>query len=295
MKPRTQVFAFSSLCAASFVLWWRPLAVTAQLAISDQAYTHILLILPLSIALIGFNQRSRQVAHEHNVVIGSAVLVGAVMLAGFAGLGHAVTLQSGRLSLSMFAFVVWWIGSVILCFGIRPFRSHLFPLCFLFWLVPFPAFLLNRIVHFLQNQSALAARVLFLAAGIPAAQDGVVLSIPGLTMEVAQECSSIRSSLMLIIITMVLSHLFLRSWWRRVLLIAAAIPLSVAKNGLRIFVIGALGTRVDPGFLHGRLHRDGGILFLGMALIAIIALMWFLCRTEPSIALAKCVDAHHGG
>jgi len=45
------------------------------------------------------------------------------------------------------------------------------------------------------------------------------------------------------------------------LLIAAAIPLSVAKNGLRIFTIAELGTRVDPGFLGGKLHHDGGIIF----------------------------------
>ncbi len=81
----------------------------------------------------------------------------------------------------------------------------------------------------------------------------IVVSIPGLDIEVAQECSSIRSSLMLVVTTMVLAHLFLRSWWRKVLLIAVAIPLSVAKNGFRIFTIGELGTRVDPSFLSGRL------------------------------------------
>jgi exosortase/archaeosortase family protein len=54
--------------------------------------------------------------------------------------------------------------------------------------------------------------------------------------------------------TMVLAHPFLRSWWRKALLIAAAIPLTLAKNGLRIFVIAELGTRVDPGFLNGNLQ-----------------------------------------
>jgi exosortase/archaeosortase family protein len=64
------------------------------------------------------------------------------------------------------------------------------------------------------------------------------------------------------VMTMVLAHLFLRSWWRKTLLIVAAIPLAVAKNGLRIFVIAELGTRVDPEFLDGNLHQHGGPCFL---------------------------------
>ena len=111
-------------------------------------------------------------------------------------------------------------------------------------------------------------------------QDGIMLSIPGLDIEVAHECSSIRSSLMLIVTTLVLAHLFLRSWWRKVLLVAAAIPLSVAKNGLRIFTIGELGTRVDPGFLNGKLHHNGGVVFLAISVVAVVMLLWILRQTE---------------
>src|SRR5258708_17314269 len=164
----------------------------------------------------------------------------------------------------MIALVTWWIASVVFCFGVRAFRLFLFPLCFLFWMVPIPAVVLDWIVPFLQNESALAARVLFWMAGTPATQQGTVLDIPGLTIEVARECSSIRSSLLLIVMTMVLAHLFLGSWWRKSLLVAATIPLIVANKGLRIFVLAELGTRVDPGFLDGKLHHHGGIGFLAL-------------------------------
>jgi exosortase len=121
---------------------------------------------------------------------------------------------------------------------------------------------------------------MFRAAGVPATQDGIRLSIPGLNIEVARECSSIRSSLMVVVTSMVLAHLFLRSWWRKALLIVAAIPLAVAKNGLRIFTIAELGTRVDPGFLDGKLHHNGGIVFFGVAVIVVVALLRILRRTE---------------
>src|ERR1035441_2125077 len=120
-----------------------------------------------------------------------------------------------RVSLGMFALVTWWITSILLCFGVRTLYLFLFPLCFLFLLVPIPQFALRWIVEFLQQQSASAARIMFRAVGVPATQDGIMLSIPGLDIEVARECSSIRSSLMLLVTAMVLAHLF-RSEERRV-------------------------------------------------------------------------------
>jgi exosortase/archaeosortase family protein len=81
---------------------------------------------------------------------------------------------------------------------------------------------------------------------------------------------------MLIVTTMVLAQLLLRSRWRRALVIAAAIPISIAKNGLRIFAIAMLATRVDPRYLTGRLHRQGGIIFLLIALLTIFLLLWVM-------------------
>lgn len=63
-------------------------------------------------------------------------------------------------------------------------------------------------------------------------------------------------------------------------MIVVAVPLSVAKNGLRIFTIAMLGTHVDPGFLTGRLHRHGGVIFLAIAIAVIFLLLWIL-RDEP--------------
>jgi hypothetical protein len=56
--------------------------------------------------------------------------------------------------------------------------------------------------------------------------------------------------------------------------------MAIANNGLRIFVIAELGTPVDWGFLDGNLHHHGGIVFLGVAMVVVIALIWFLHRWE---------------
>jgi len=218
---------------------------------------------------------------------------------GFAVLADIAALELGRmgiitadvhLSLSMFAVVTWWIGSFIICFGSHIARVCRFALCFLFWLMPVPNIVLNDLVYALQHGSAYAAHLLFAIVRLPVTQDGVRLSVPGLTVEVAKECSSIRSSLMLAVTTMVMAHLFLRSIPGKTIVILAVIPLSIAKNGFRIFTLSMLGVYVDRGLLHGRLHRDGGVLFLLLFLAGLFVLLrlvgWVESRTRANSGIA---------
>jgi exosortase len=283
---------FFLLGIASLLIGWRPLLDTFALALRDDQYTHILIIVPVSAALLFLNRRTLGLAGEPGVPLGLTLLVAAALVGVFTRWNAASLPRDLQLSLSMLALVTWWIAAFVIAFGPRAFRRVLFPLCFLYWLVPFPDFLLSRIVSLLQQGSAAAAQLLFTAAGVPVAQDGVVLSIPGLTIEVAKECSSIRSSLMLVVISMVLAHLYLRSIWRKIVVVLAAIALSIAKNGFRIFVLCMLGTRVDPEFLHGNLHRHGGPLFLLLALLVLLGLLWLLSRSDHSAKQKFGDDTH---
>jgi len=271
---------FMFLWGASLIIGWHPLFDTFKLALGDYEYTHLLLILPISTALIVLEWRSLTLMMVANVRAGSTLVAIAVLIGAFVAMSSGSFSADVRLSIEMFALVLSWIGVFVCCFGFRISREVLFPLCFLFGVVPFPHFVTNEIVRRLQQGSTLAAHGLFAAVGVPVAQNGFMLTIPGLTVEVAKECSSIRSSSMLLVTAMVLAQLVLRSPWRKALVIAIALPLSVAKNGLRIFTIAMLATRVDPAYLTGKLHRQGGIVFFAIALIGIFLLLWILQRRE---------------
>ncbi len=241
---------FSVLGAISLLIWWRPLIASFALALRDNQYTHLLLILPVSMTLIYLDWKSFESPEDRRSGTGVILLVSAVIATLFARSQFLPLRPDEQLSVNMLALVVWWIGAFIVSFGTRAFQRALFPLCFLFWIVPIPEFVLNPIVRLLQEGSVASARLLFALIGVPSTQDGTLITIPGLTVEVAPECSSIRSSLMLLVTTMVLAQMCLRSAWRKALLIAVAIPLSVGKNGLRIFVLAMLTTRVDRELHH---------------------------------------------
>ena len=282
MRVTRQFASFWLLWLFFSALWWRQLFATFGLAVHQDEFTHILLILPISAALIGLECKAWKQTAAWNLRAGLSL----------AALGVVIALASRwwlaapdvKLSANMLALVILWIASFVICFGTRAASVVTFALCFLFWMVPIPEFLLLRVAQMWQRGSAFAASLLFSAVGVPCTQDGIFLSIPDLNLEVARECSSLRSSLMLIVTTMVLAHLFLRTPWRKALAILVAVPLSIAKNGLRIFVIGMLTTRVDPSFMTGRLHHKGGIVFFLIALAAILLLIWILRKTEGTIA-----------
>jgi exosortase len=285
---------FSLLSAISLAAWWGPLTSSFALALHDDRYTHILLILPVSITLIYLEWKSSETPPRSPSSPGLVFLFAAVAATVVARLQILPLRNDERLSLNMLALVIWWIGAFILSFGIHAFPRALFPLCFLFWMVPIPEFVLNPIVKLLQERSAASARLLFAISGVPVTYEGTFITVPGLTVEVARECSSIRSSLMLVVTTMVLAQMVLHSIWRKALVIAVAIPISVAKNGLRIFVLAMLATRVDRSFITGRLHHQGGIIYFLIALAVILVLIWILRRSEEKSGVsAKTEDSLH--
>ena len=254
---------------------------------SDQ-YSHILLIFPVSLALILLSWDAKQDRGNPSFGVGSVLIAGALLISGVAA-RQLSTSPNLPLAAVIFGLVTWWIGAFAICFGLRTLRKYVFPLCFLFWLIPLPAAVLDSIVIMLQRGSAVASYGLFRAFGVPVIRDGVVLSIPGVDIEVARECSSIRSSLMLVVSSMVLAQLFVVSVWRKMSVVLIAVPLSVAKNAVRIFVLSMLGTRVDPSFLTGTLHHRGGIVFFLIALAGLVLLIRLL-KEPDSHTHSKVAD-----
>jgi len=297
MIKRAPKAAFLFLCAISVIVAWHPLRDTLWLATADGEYTHLLLILPAVAAMIWLESgkvsrssspsspaesslsESMKSLWAPGLGAGVILLCVSLLIAAFARWRMDLP-PDEQLTANMLALVTWWVGSFVLCFGTRVSRSLLFPLGFLFLVVPLPRFVVDQIVAWLQQASAFAAHYMFFAARVPVRQNGVLIDIPGLTVEVATECSSIRSSSMLLITTMILAQLLLRTAWRKWLVIAIAIPVSVAKNGLRIFTIAMLGTRVDASYLTGRLHHQGGIVFFSIGLGCMFFVLWILHRDE---------------
>lgn len=273
---------FGVLCALSLGAWWKALTATFLLAIRGDAYTQILFAIPISAVLIALDFRKQKLtaAPAWLAGVGLLLLSTATALVAFNGSRMGSIANDIRLAVEVLALVLWWIGSFLLCFGKLVSRKCLFPLVFLLWLIPMPHVVVDGMVAVLQHGTASLTHAMLASVGIPVTQHGEILSLPGLTIEVAAECSSIRSSLLLVMSSMVMAYLLLRSSWGRATVMLLAGPLAIVKNGLRVFTLSVLTVYVNPAIMNGRLHRQGGVLFLALALLLLLALIWVVRGME---------------
>jgi exosortase len=273
------VVAASLLILTTFI-FLPALSKVFRAAYQNDEYTHIFLILPVSLCLIYLESRNIAAQPEYAPRLGLLfTFVSAAIWS--AGDTHLLFFgENGWLSVRILALVVLWMGCVVGCYGLRFCRALLFPVLFLFLLIPPPGWLLDRAVIFLQQASTDATFALFKLSGTPVMKDGFVLSLPMLQIEVAKQCSGIRSSEMLFITGLILAHLFLRTFWSKMIFVASIIPMAIAKNAIRIFTLSMLGIHVNPEFLEGRLHHEGGGLFFALALGVLLMLLWALQKAE---------------
>jgi exosortase len=207
------------------------------------------------------------------------------MLIGLGALGYwfadTASFAPDQLSVTILGLVVMCWGIAVFCFGVTICRKMSFGLLFLLFMVPFPSFLLDAIVGFLQRSSAEATDFLFTVLGVPVFREGFVFSLSNFTIHVAEECSGIRSALSLFITSLVAGHFFLRSTWAKMGLMAVVIPLAIIKNAFRIVGLALLANYVDPSFITDSLvHRSGGIPLFFVALAVLGAFVWLLRWAE---------------
>ena len=187
------------------------------------------------------------------------------------------------LSLRVTPIVLLWVGGFLLVFGRRAAVRGRFPLAFLFFTIPIPSSVLTAAVQFLKHGSTESVSALFTLTGQVYHRDGFVFSLPGVVIEIADECSGIRSSIGLLLTSLLIGHMFLKKAWTKGVLALAVVPMAILKNAIRIVVLTLLSIHVDPGFLTGQLHHEGGVVFFLVALMLL----------APIVALLRHLDLTH--
>jgi exosortase C (VPDSG-CTERM-specific) len=180
------------------------------------------------------------------------------------------------------AFVLCVTGAGFLFLGGTIMRILAFPFSLLVFMIPFPDVMRLAIETWLQHWSAAAAGWMFALSGMTVFHEGLVFHLPDITIQVAPECSGIQSSIVLLIVSLVAGHLFLRQPAKRALLCLAVIPLAVLRNGFRVFTLGELCTHIGPEMIDSPIHHRGGPIFFALSLIPFSLLLYFLMKSERS-------------
>lgn len=271
---------FVSFVLVSLLIFWKPLLALITFALTHDYGSHILIVVPIS-ACIVYNKRHdifSDVQHSYGVSLG-LFLFGLSLLWIHQKYSHKF-FERDQLSVIVLAIVLLWISGFVLLYGTRACSQARVALLFLLLMVPVPEPLIGRIVFFLQAGSATVAYGLMRLVSVPVFRHGFTLVLPTVDIEVAEECSGIRSSLALMITTLLLGDFVLCSAWRKFLLVIATIPILIFKNGIRITALSLLSIYVSRTFLYGWLHASGGIVFYLLGLAMLLPMITFLRRSE---------------
>lgn len=279
-----QFLLFTLVLAA---LFYRTLLDLVRLSWNSDLYSH-LVVIPVVTGILLYGKRD-VIASLGASSARVAAILAVVTLAVYFFVKQTGILDDPveMLSAKSLMLVVLWISGFLLFYGVASFKAAQFPLLFMLFAVPVPEPILDPIIIFLQRGSAELTSLLFWMLGVPFLRDGMVFRLPGQAIEIAKECSGIRSSLALMLTTLLAGYLNLRSNTHRILLTAIAIPLAILKNGIRITALTILAVRVDPGFLTGRLHAEGGVVFFVIALLLLGGALRLLQRLEDAPAKPK--------
>jgi len=272
---RTTLLKSAVIVACLVILYFRVLQGLVSDWIRMPDFSHGFLI-PI-VSLYFFYERRKELSALNR----SSNWIGLVLL-----LFGIVLLLLGNLATEYFTMrfsILVVLGGIILfLLGKEVFKTLLFPIVFLIFMIPIPSVLMDRITFPMQLfASKVAAKSLYLI-GIPALREGNVILLANTSLEVAEACSGIRSLISLLALSVVFAYFSQKTTLKRVLLILSTFPIAILANAARVTGTGILahhyGDKVAQGFFHG---FSGWILFV-VAFVCLFLLGAMLSRMKKS-------------
>lgn len=233
--------------------WWR-----------SETFAHGFLVLPISIYLVWRRRERLRMLAPSITLPAIPLLLLLVLLWLLAHLADVLVVQQ-------LAVVSMLPVLVLLVFGREVFRCLLFPLLYLYFMVPFGEFLIPR----LQDITAYIAVNALRLSGVPVFWEGLYFSIPSGTFEVAEACSGIRYLIASLALGTLYAYLTYESLFKRVLFVLLSIAVPILANGLRAYGIVMLADLSDYQLATGVDHLIYGWLFFG---IVMVLLFWLGSR-----------------
>jgi exosortase len=255
--------------AGLLVLCYAPvLSRLVQLWNNDEDMGHGFFVLPVA-AYIAWQKREELLSSPLRMNWwGLAVIAYAAFQLCIATLG-------AELFLARTAFVLSIAGCILFLGGTRALRVLSFPVLLLFFMVPIPAIIYNRITLPLQFFASSVAETILTILGTPVLREGNVLQLPSQTLSVVEACSGIRSLLSLSFLALVYAWFFDRRPWIRWVLLFATVPIAIIANAGRVTITGIM-SEIDPELAHGFFHTASGWVIFMIALVFLVVFHQFV-------------------
>jgi len=229
--------------------------------VSSTAYNHCFLVVPIVVYLL-WDRRAELAGFAPQPAPAFALLALPLSLAWL--VAERVGIMEGRQLVAMTGLQVLFLAVL----GPRSYWRVSGPLLYLYFLVPFGAFLTPELQRF---TAAFVMHGLDLF-GIPNYTDGLTIQIPEGTFIIAEACAGLRFLIAAAAFGCLYALLIYRSPWRRAAFIAVSVIVPIIANGLRALGIVSLGHILGSAQAAETDHILYGWIFFSMVLLLLIVL-----------------------
>ncbi len=206
--------------------------------------------------------------------LGLGVLIGGLLIYLIGTIGAEWFVKRSSL-------IIVLAGLILYLYGAAHFRTLLFPLIFLIFMVPLPAIIYKTIAFQLQIfVSIISARLIDLA-GVAVYRNGNILEVSTGPLAVEEACSGMRSIMALLALSALFAYMMYSSRFKQGILVIAALPIAVITNIIRVTSTGILAHHFGREMAEGVLHDSFGWLVFVIAFILLFGLSKLLDRFLP--------------
>lgn len=163
-------------------------------------------------------------------------------------------------------------GIVLYAFGPKLFSKTLFPYAFLYFMIPWPDFLVELVSFPLQLLTSTYTAMVAGLLGIPIQREGVQLYAPGFAVTVATACSGLRSMMAIMAIAAVFAYTTRAALWKRGLLFLCGIPVALIANVLRVTLVFFVGLFWSKQVAVGVFHDYSSPVLVGLCSLLMVGL-----------------------
>lgn len=261
------------LLLAVLVVWaglfWRDLAEIYSLWFTSDTYEHGTIILPVCTWLV-WRQRAQLATLTAKTYWPAFILLLVLVALWLVG-------EFGQINVFRHAAVIAMVPvSLILLLGSSYFKRLWFVYGFSLFAIPFG----EELVSSLQIITADIATYFVGLTGLPAHRQGLFISLPGMSFEVAKACSGIRYTISTLVVGLLYCHLSFKNYKNWLVAITLCVCIPIVSNGLRAFGIMMIGYGIDIKYATGVDHLIYGWMFFALTTLIIFVLLGRLSFKE---------------
>ncbi|MFN9987077.1 MAG: exosortase/archaeosortase family protein [Pirellula sp.] len=230
--PRSMLI-IAALASSVILVWsyWPTWVSLVTLWEREPDYSHGWFVIPIAAYLL-WSFKDSMPPVRSTLSWGGLVMLGCVaMVRIFARFAYFDFLDGWTIPLT--AIGLAWV------FGGKQWAYWALPaLGFLFFMIPLPFRIENELSQPLQWIATNASCYTLQLLGQPAIAEGTTILLGDQILEVERACSGLRIFMGVFALAYVYAVLVRRSWWERILLVLAAVPIALISNAARIIATG---------------------------------------------------------